>query len=289
MCGDVQIGHGTFIGAGAVVVPGVRIGKRRDRGCGRDRDRRRCGRRGRRRNPARERRRVGRTIAGRGRAEPERELARRVVGPSTTLAETIERIDRSGLQVGLVVDEDDACSASSRTATSGAQSSAIAGLERAIRTVMNPSRVRFPPGAACRNAELMRRHKFHHVPLVDGKAGSRAGTARPAHRRGRVAERVVVMAGGRGTRLRPLTEDCPKPLLPVGGKPILEHILDAFIEEGFRHFFFSVNYKAEMITEHFGNGDRWGVRIDYLREASPLGTAGSLRCCPSVRDIRWWS
>jgi NDP-sugar pyrophosphorylase family protein len=87
---------------------------------------------------------------------------------------------------------------------------------------------------------------------------------------------VVLMAGGLGTRLRPLTEDCPKPMLPVGGKPILESILESFVEQGFRRFFFSVNYKAEMVQDHFGDGSRWGVRIDYLHEDRRLGTAGAL-------------
>jgi NDP-sugar pyrophosphorylase family protein len=77
---------------------------------------------------------------------------------------------------------------------------------------------------------------------------------------------VVLMAGGLGTRLQPLTRETPKPLLPVGGKPILETILESFAEEGFKRFFLSVNYKAEMIQEHFGSGERWGVRVDYLHE-----------------------
>ena len=146
-------------------------------------------------------------------------------------------------------------------------------LSEAIRTVMNAAPHALPAGTP--RAEVlsfMRRHKFHQVPLVDGQ-GRLAGLELLDRLIG-VAElpnSVVVMAGGRGTRLRPLTEDCPKPMLPVGGKPILEHILEAFIEEGFRKFFFSVNYMAETITAHFGSGEAWGARIEYLRESSPLG------------------
>lgn len=88
---------------------------------------------------------------------------------------------------------------------------------------------------------------------------------------------MVIMAGGLGSRLYPLTENCPKPLLPVYGKPILEHILSRAIAEGFSSFFISVNYLSEMIEDYFGDGRRWGVNIKYLYEDKPLGTAGALK------------
>lgn len=87
---------------------------------------------------------------------------------------------------------------------------------------------------------------------------------------------MVIMAGGMGTRLRPHTENCPKPLLPVAGKPMLEHIIDRAKLEGFNHFVLAIHYLGHMIEAHFGNGERLGVQIDYLREQSPLGTAGAL-------------
>lgn len=87
---------------------------------------------------------------------------------------------------------------------------------------------------------------------------------------------MVIMAGGMGTRMRPHTENCPKPLLPVAGKPMLEHIIDHAKLEGFSHFVLAVHYLGHMIEEHFGNGEQFGVHIDYLREQSPLGTAGAL-------------
>jgi dTDP-glucose pyrophosphorylase len=87
---------------------------------------------------------------------------------------------------------------------------------------------------------------------------------------------MVIMAGGMGTRLRPHTENCPKPLLLVAGKPMLEHIIERAKLEGFSRFILTVHYLGHMIEEHFGNGDRLGVQIDYLREQSPLGTAGAL-------------
>lgn len=87
---------------------------------------------------------------------------------------------------------------------------------------------------------------------------------------------MVIMAGGLGTRLRPHTESCPKPMLPVAGKPMLEHIIERAKSEGFTRFVLAVHYLSHMIEEYFGDGGRFGVRIEYLREQTPLGTAGAL-------------
>jgi dTDP-glucose pyrophosphorylase len=87
---------------------------------------------------------------------------------------------------------------------------------------------------------------------------------------------MVIMAGGMGTRLRPHTEACPKPMLPVADKPILEHIIDRAKLEGFNHFALAIHYLGHMIEDHFGDGAGLGVHIDYLKEEMPLGTAGAL-------------
>ncbi len=87
---------------------------------------------------------------------------------------------------------------------------------------------------------------------------------------------MVIMAGGKGTRLLPQTEKCPKPMLLVEGKPILEHIIDRAKVEGFSHFVLAIYHLGHLIEEYFGNGDALGVKIEYLREVSPLGTAGAL-------------
>lgn len=96
----------------------------------------------------------------------------------------------------------------------------------------------------------------------------------------RVDNPVVLMAGGLGTRLMPLTSDCPKPLLKVGHKPILETILENFMNYGFWDFYISINYRGEMIEKHFGDGSRWGISIKYLREEEAMGTAGALAMLP---------
>jgi dTDP-glucose pyrophosphorylase len=92
---------------------------------------------------------------------------------------------------------------------------------------------------------------------------------------------VLLMAGGFGERLKPLTEHLPKPLLKLGGKPILEHILEQFIASGFHDFYISIYYKAEIVKKHFGDGGNWNVSIKYIHEEEPLGTAGALGLLPS--------
>jgi dTDP-glucose pyrophosphorylase len=87
---------------------------------------------------------------------------------------------------------------------------------------------------------------------------------------------MVIMAGGMGTRLLPHTQNCPKPLLAVAGKPMLEHIIERAKLSGFIHFVLAIHYLGHMIEDHFGNGEHLGVQIDYLREKFPLGTAGAL-------------
>jgi dTDP-glucose pyrophosphorylase len=89
-------------------------------------------------------------------------------------------------------------------------------------------------------------------------------------------ETVVIMAGGMGTRLGDLTKHTPKPMLKVGDKPILEHIINNFQKYGFVNFSVSVNYKSEVIKDYFNNGEKLGVDISYIEENKPLGTAGAI-------------
>lgn len=90
---------------------------------------------------------------------------------------------------------------------------------------------------------------------------------------------VILVAGGRGERLRPLTDQLAKPMMAVAGKPVLEHNLDLFVKLGYTNFIFTIGYLSHTITDYFGDGSRWGVRISYISEdpARPLGTAGALR------------
>lgn len=91
---------------------------------------------------------------------------------------------------------------------------------------------------------------------------------------------VFIMAGGFGTRLRPLTDNCPKPMLRVGDKPMLEHLINQFRALGFHDFYISTHYMPEVIQEHFGDGSQWNININYVHEDSPLGTGGALGLLP---------
>jgi len=96
---------------------------------------------------------------------------------------------------------------------------------------------------------------------------------------------VVIMAGGRGVRLAPLTQTCPKPMLKVAGRPLLETIIERLQTQGFHRFRLAVNYLAEVIEDHFGDGSAMGVDIRYLREDKPLGTCGALALMLSLIHI----
>jgi NDP-sugar pyrophosphorylase family protein len=125
--------------------------------------------------------------------------------------------------------------------------------------------------------QLMQANKIHQLPVIDENrfvVGLHlwdellAPSIRP--------NAMVIMAGGRGQRLMPHTENCPKPMLPVAGKPMLEHIIARAAAEGFHRFVLSVNYLGYVIEEYFGDGRAWNVDVEYLREEQPLGTAGAL-------------
>ncbi len=128
--------------------------------------------------------------------------------------------------------------------------------------------------------DIMRARSLGEVPVVDdgghvvGLHARREFVARAARENW-----AVVMAGGRGTRLGPLTDNVPKPMLPVAGRPILERIIHHLVGSGIRRIYISVNYLGHVIEDYFGDGSSYGCDIEYLREQSdvPLGTGGALR------------
>lgn len=126
---------------------------------------------------------------------------------------------------------------------------------------------------------LMRKRQIHELPILD-KSGSVVDLVTDRPELTPFDGTFVIMAGGRGSRLMPLTGSTPKPMLLVGAKPILEHILTSAISQGFENFVISVNYLGNQIESYFGDGSAWGVSITYLREEEPLGTAGALSLLP---------
>ncbi|WP_318439213.1 nucleotidyltransferase family protein [Photobacterium leiognathi] len=127
---------------------------------------------------------------------------------------------------------------------------------------------------------LMNKHDISVIPIVKNGKLCSIYTLKDLIKSKKIDNPVFIMAGGFGTRLRPLTDNCPKPLLKVGGKPILEIILKRFIDAGFFEFYISTHYLPEMIHEYFGDGSKWNVSITYVHEDKPLGTGGALGLLP---------
>jgi NDP-sugar pyrophosphorylase family protein len=98
----------------------------------------------------------------------------------------------------------------------------------------------------------------------------------------KIIKRAVILAGGKGTRLRPYTVVLPKPLMPIGDYPILEVVLRQLVKAGFTHVTMAVNHQAELIRAFFGDGSKWGVTLDYSLESEPLGTMGPLKLIPDL-------
>ncbi|MGQ9724136.1 MAG: nucleotidyltransferase family protein [Tepidimonas sp.] len=199
-----------------------------------------------------------------------------------SIRQAIEVIDRGAKRIALVVDE---AGRLQGTVTDGDIRRGILrhlSLEAPVAEVMNP-RPRVLPHQYQRDdaLRLLGSAQVLQVPIVDDD-GVVVGleTLTDLLKRPRLENPVFLMAGGFGTRLRPLTDNCPKPMLPVGGRPLLEHILLDLIDYGFYRFYISVHYLREQVIQHFQDGSRWGVVIQYVHEDEPLGTAGALGLLP---------
>jgi len=197
---------------------------------------------------------------------------------NTLLSGVISNLDATGLQIVLVVSPEGTLLG---TITDGdVRRGLLRGLDlnSPIDTVIHRESMVAPPQMSRDMVlHLMQANAIHALPVVDE---SRHVTGlhllnellTPNQR----PNIMVIMAGGQGTRLRPHTENCPKPMLRVSGKPMLEHIIERAKSEGFHHFVIAIHYLGHMIEEYFGDGSRWQVQIEYLREDKPLGTAGAL-------------
>ncbi len=207
-----------------------------------------------------------------------------LISECLSIRETLAIIDRTALQIALVVDEGNRLLG---VVTDGDVRRGIllgVSLERPVSEIMS-TRFSFVTQDADQAQVLraMQARMLRHIPVLDlqGRIVDLKIYDILADRQ-RKNTPVVLMAGGLGTRLGQLTKDCPKPLLKVGGKPILERIMLSFLEQGFYRLFLAVNYKAQMFEDYFGDGLAWGMEITYLHESKPLGTAGALSLMPKV-------
>lgn len=203
---------------------------------------------------------------------------RATLSPAATLQDAIQKLNEAAIKIVLVVDGEGKLEG---TISDGdIRRGLLQGLTLAdsITGIVQRSPLVVPDGVSREFVlQLMAANKIQQIPVVDAKNrliglhlwDSLAATEKRPNL-------MVIMAGGLGTRLRPHTESCPKPMLSVAGKPMLEHIIERAISEGFDQFVLAIHYLGHMIEDYFGDGARMGVRIGYLKEDSPLGTAGAL-------------
>lgn len=201
-----------------------------------------------------------------------------LIHQSYTILDAMKVLDRIGLQIVIVVDADQRLQG---IITDGDVRRAIlkgVDLSESVSEVMNRNPIVLKHGTDPRTINRKLKEKnLRHVPVLDeNNRIIDLKLAEGSLNRKIYDNLVVLMAGGLGTRLRPLTDEIPKPLLKVGDKPILETIIQNFYEYGFRNFAISVNYKKELIKHYFGDGSNFGVSITYIEEDKRLGTAGAL-------------
>jgi dTDP-glucose pyrophosphorylase len=205
-----------------------------------------------------------------------------IVHPEDAILKAMKVLDAGGKQVVLVVDEARRLIA---TLTDGdVRRGLLSGvaLDEPLRKVMWANPITVTVGERPEVIrQIMRSHGIRQVPVLD-RDGVPRGLAVFDENEGSGAHdtRVILMAGGLGTRLRPLTEDLPKPMLPVGDKPLLELIIQNFVNQGFHKFNISVNYRREVIQRYFGDGHRFNCEIEYVVEEARMGTAGALSLLP---------
>lgn len=208
-----------------------------------------------------------------------------LVGPDLSIRELLQRLDRSAKGIALVVDGEGRLV---DTVTDGDVRRAILyaiDLALPVRRLLEtkdrgalPEPVTAPVGTPeLELLHVMNTLGLRHIPLVDDRGRVRdLALLSDLARESEPPLTAVVMAGGFGTRLRPLTEAVPKPMLPVGDRPLLAHIIGQLRRAGIRQLNVTTHYKADAISDHFGDGQQYGIEIRYVREDLPLGTAGAL-------------
>ena len=211
-----------------------------------------------------------------------KKLKKITVRPETRIREVMEVMNSGAHQIVLVTNNDDILIA---TVTDGdVRRGLLKGLDLTapVSEVMNRDPMTLIEGTSDETAwKLMREHKLGQIPIVDSKGRLVSVILRNGRIENKAcSNRVILMAGGLGVRLHPLTEKMPKPMLSVGDKPLLERIITRFKGQGFRRFTLSLNYLGHVIKDHFGDGATFGAQVDYIEETTRMGTGGALSILP---------
>ena len=197
---------------------------------------------------------------------------------STKIIDVVKAINEAGTQFAVIVNDNDQLAG---VVTDGdIRRGILAGVDFSsdVASIMNPTPKKQPVGAS-KDAmiQFMKENQITFIPIVetDGRINDVLRLPDLTETK-KNSIPVVLMAGGLGSRLGKLTDDCPKPLLKVGNKPLLETIIENFVSQGFSDFHLSLNYRSRMIMDQIGDGSRWGAKIQYILEDKKLGTAGAL-------------
>ena len=198
--------------------------------------------------------------------------------PGATLHEAISNLNETAFQIALISNSEGVLIG---TLTDGDIRRALLrqyNMSNIIEPIINRDPLVVPPDLKNVSVlQLMQANRIHQLPIVDeNRKVVGLHLMDELMEPKQLPNSMVIMAGGQGTRLRPHTENIPKPMLNVDGKPMLAHIIERAIAEGFQRFVLAVHYLGNVIEEYCGDGRKWNVQIEYLREASPLGTAGAI-------------
>ncbi|MDI1325529.1 MAG: nucleotidyltransferase family protein [Brevundimonas sp.] len=211
---------------------------------------------------------------------------RALIGPEATFRNALESIDQTGSGIALVVDADRRLLGALSDGDLRRALIRGAGLEDKAIGAANPNPICADQGQdRAATLAILRAHSLRQLPILDADRRV-VGLVTPADFLDIPVRTnaVVIMAGGKGERLAELTRDTPKPMLRVGSKPILDTIVSNLAGQGFRNFWLAVNYRADQIESHFGDGSDMGLDIRYLREDKPLGTCGALALMPRADE-----
>ncbi|MFD1093959.1 nucleotidyltransferase family protein [Providencia vermicola] len=200
---------------------------------------------------------------------------------SATILDALEVINREGLRIALVADENHGLIGVVADGDIRRGLLSNLALTDCVTKVMNTNPITAEIDASKEElAELMRTKEILSIPLLQNGKIVGLEILQNALSKPKYQNPVFIMAGGFGTRLKPLTNSCPKPMLKIGNKPMLETIIRHFIKAGFSNFYISTHYMPEVIQNYFGDGEKLGIKIQYVYEDKPLGTGGALGLLP---------